>query len=132
MPVTVQIPPDLDRVVDRVDQLEEAALRVDTAETLRRIEALTGPVTAHPPTSTTRARLTMPLVRLVDVDGTETVLAEAVVDVELVAAEVLACLDKAYRRLIGGEPLVYYVTKRVTDEGAVAIRALATLLDGQE
>jgi len=118
------IPADLDAAVDRVDQLEEAALRADTAEMLQRLERLTGLV----PTST-RATLTMPLVRLVDADGTETVLAEAVVEVELVPAQVLAVLEG---RFAAPEPVSSFVSRRITDEGAVAIRALATLLDGQE
>ena len=121
------IPADLDAAVDRVDQLEEAALRADTAEMLQRLERLTGLV---PPAPSTRATLTMPLVRLVDADGSETVLAEAVVEVELVPAEVLMILEGTLP--LAGTPLTHYISRRITDEGAVAIRALATLLDGQE
>jgi hypothetical protein len=125
------IPADLDAAVDRVDQLEEAAAMAAAGEELRMLER-DHKLIAERLGGGPRATLTMPLVRLVDADGSETVLAEAVVEVELVPAEVLNYLDQGADALVGGEPLVYYISRRVTDEGAVAIRALATLLDGQK
>ena len=76
-------------------------------------------------TGTDRATLTMPLGRLVDVDGTETVLAVAVVEVQLVKGQVLAALDDEQ---VTVPPFCWTAERQLTPEGETAIRALAALL----
>ncbi len=69
--------------------------------------------------------LTMPLGRLVDADGSETVIAEAVIEVTLgLPRVVLAAL-----RDEGECPVYWTARRRLTPEGAAAIRSLAGLLD---
>jgi hypothetical protein len=95
----------------------DAALLQDAAATLQILDrAPTGPT----------ATLTMPLGRLVDADGTETLLGEALVHVELIPAGVLDWLSPDPDP---DTPAVRVtVEHRLTDDGAAAIRSLATLL----
>lgn len=72
-----------------------------------------------------RATLRMPLGRLIDADGRETVLGHAVVEVELHRDGVLAALAGDD---IGVSPVTTCVTAEHTPEGAAAIRALAAQL----
>lgn len=104
--------------------IEDATLYADTAETLQRLEQLTGD-----PATPGRATLTMPLGRLMDADGTVTVLGEAVVEVELIPADVLAQAAGELRQF-GKPPVSCWVSTRLTEDGQRAIRRLAALLDG--
>ena len=71
-----------------------------------------------------RATLTMPLARLVDIDGTETVLVQAVIDVQLLPSAVLDVLDG--RETEG--PFTWTAERMLTAEGAEVVRTLAALL----
>lgn len=77
-------------------------------------------------TGTDRAVLTMPLTRLVDLDGTETVLAEVVVEVRLLKSGVMEALDDEDCMALAVE--VESLQRQVTADGAAAIRQLAALL----
>lgn len=71
-----------------------------------------------------RATLVMPLGKLVDADGTEIVIGQAVVEVELDPAGVLAALYATGER----PPVTTYVTAEITPAGGKAVRELADLV----
>jgi hypothetical protein len=116
-----------DRLAAMVDEdlersVTDAAMKEDTARILQLLD--------QQPTD--RATLSMPLGRLVDADGTETVLGYALVHITLTPGVLVAQIageDPALRL----SPFAWQVEREFTPDGEAAIRALAALLpqDGQ-
>lgn len=79
-------------------------------------------------TSGRRAQLRLPLSRLVDIDGTETTIVEAVVDVEVIPEAVVEMLERPRGPHRHPCPVNFWVDRRVTAEGADAVRVLAELV----
>jgi hypothetical protein len=71
------------------------------------------------------ATLRMPLGRLIDADGRQTVLGYAVVDVDLDRDGVLAALEGTN---VGAVPVTWAVRSEITPDGEAAIRALTAML----
>lgn len=128
------VPFDLDPLVDHQDQQEAAqeARRatggwvewVEDAAPIEDAAAVPEILDRAAPKPTDWATLVHPLARLVNADGVETVLVEAVVDVAVDPAGLLAFLD-------GGPhspPIAWRVSRRITDDGRVAIEGLRDLL----
>lgn len=78
---------------------------------------------AAPPATPSRAILTLPLGRYIDVDGTETVIAEAVVEIELLPTCVLAVLEGG-ADAIDGPPVTTWVSRRLTEGGRELVAKL--------
>lgn len=78
------------------------------------------------------AVLAAPLARIVAPDGTETVLAEAVVEVELLPSILLEHLERPDGPWSAAAPLAWTVQRRLTSDGAVVVRGLAALLEDGE
>lgn len=132
-----EVPADLDALTDHVDQREAAHLAeldeverqlayADAAAVLQSVEALTTP--------TDHAVLTMPLARLVDADGTETVLAVAEIEVRLNVPGVLEALTgRLFSGKEGGHLVVpVRIERHVTEQGREAIAALRALVEDGE
>jgi len=132
------MPTDLDRDVDRADELEHAAeLRAATqgratdALLLEETAAVLGILDRTEPQSearTDRALLTMPLVTLLDADGTRTVVRQAVVEVTLDGAGVLRALEDGAGIVERG--LTASVWAEVPPDAVTAVRALWELATG--
>ena len=71
----------------------------------------------------------LPLRRLIDADGTETIVAEAVVEVSLDLTATSEWLTSGANEV---PPFGWTVRQALTPDGAAAIRSLAQLLDGAE
>ena len=114
----------LDAAVAGIDRLTDDPLVGDTMAALQSLERLT----AAP---SDRATLAMPLGRLIDADGRETVLGAVEIDVQLHLPGVLEALaGKLFTGNEGGHLVIpTRIAQRLTDEGRAAIRQLASLLD---
>jgi len=126
VPSTTAEPEVLEHLEERAAAREaddRTALIEETAEILQILDRAMAP--------SDRATLTMPLGRLIDADGRETVLGVVEIDVQLHVPGVLEALaGQLFMGAEGGHLVVpTRIERRLTPEGAAAIRQLAALLE---